>query len=90
MNFRLPDDFNGDLNDALEEVIKYRKGKGFTNPNEDSTLEYSDDEAKILNSAFNITWHHFWEAIKDGVHRFHGHLSIGELMPDNTWRKIRK
>ena len=90
MNFQLPDDFEGDLNDALEELVKYRKDKGLTNPTEDPTPEYNEEENKILNSAVDIAWHHFWLNIKDGVHKFHGHLSIGELMPDNTWRKIRK
>ena len=89
-NFLLPDDFDGNLNDALEELIKYRKSKGLTNLTEDPDQEYSEEENELLNSVFDITWHHFWLNVKDGLHRFHGHLSVGELLPDNTWRKIRK
>lgn len=27
INFKLPDDFNGDLNDAIEELLKYRRSE---------------------------------------------------------------
>ena len=76
-NFLLPDDFDGDFNDALMEVIKYRKGL----PNPTKFPAHCDD----LSAG---TWKGFLNAIKQGF-KLCGAMFLGELV-DGNWVSKRK
>lgn len=58
--FQLPDDFEGDdLNEALEEFIKYRKSKNA------GSAKKSIADAKESKAFSNKMYHQFWNTVKD-------------------------
>lgn len=51
IHFRLPDDFTGDLNDAIEEILKYRR-----NENKNHSSVFNPDPEKDM-------YENFWDMI---------------------------
>ena len=51
IHFRLPDDFTGDLNDAIEEILKYRR-----NENKNHSSIFDPDSEKDM-------YENFWDMI---------------------------
>lgn len=72
MYFLLPDDFDGDLNDALLELVKYRKEKGFSSPS--------------VNEKPSRGWDRFVDAVENGF-RLDGGLAFVERN-NNEWVEI--
>ena len=78
--FALPDDFDGDLADAIFEWAKYRKEK------RDAGVAINDVTDTIENGA--VTWDDFVKATQEGK-RFHGGVLIAKLKEDNTWEYMK-
>ncbi len=78
--FKLPDDYNSsDLNDALEELIKYRKNLNLNeNPN-----EVSDN---IIDEKLSV-YDNWWNLIHTTSMKLHGSVSICAL-ENNEWKPI--
>lgn len=74
VNFKLPEDFSGDLNDAIEELLKYRRKD---KPNED---EYSPD-CTLSN------YENWWRKVTTTNGRLFGEVSLVELK-GNKWEDI--
>lgn len=72
IHFLLPDNFNGNLNDALEEIIKYRKSKNLTKY---KAIELDRDD-KISR------WQTFLSVIQEGF-RLYGGIFVGEWNSEN-------
>ena len=75
--FLLPDDFNGDLNDALEEIVKYRK--------DNKHKEFSGPDASFATQT--VIWNGFQEAVDEG-YKLHGAVALSELK-GTKWNKIK-
>jgi len=52
IHFKLPDDFTGDLNDAIEEIIKYRRKE---HKGHSTVFKYNPDDDQYTN---------FWNMIQ--------------------------
>lgn len=76
--FALPDNFEGDLADAIEEWAKYRKA------NRDSGVKIVD----VTSDVTEVTWADFVKATEEGK-RFHGGVLIAKLKDDNTWEYMK-
>jgi len=58
--FQLPDDFEGDdLNEALEEFIKYRRENNL------SSLKISKAQCEEIRTFDNTMYNNFWKMISD-------------------------
>ena len=81
--FKLSDDFDGDVNDALMELIEYRKSKGITGI---GTIVDSD-----IDSGPRIElWNGFLEHLKKGDRYFTG-LSLADLNEETgIWTDLDK
>lgn len=83
--FVLPDDFEGDFNDALREVIKYRESKDLPGIPKGS-LEISSETAGALDE----TWGHLCDTVletyKEGSH-FHGYIFCGQYFDDEKGQR---
>jgi hypothetical protein len=76
--FELPEDFNGTINDALLELIKYRK-------------THKDNEL-LDNKPISLPdkiWEGFLAAHEKG-YKLHGAVGIHKLKDDNTWEDVEK
>jgi hypothetical protein len=69
MYFLLPDDFNGNFNDALREVIKYRES--LQNKKDFPPME------QINNTENKSLFELFLDATKNG-HKLYGKMFVGE------------
>jgi len=79
--FQLPDSFEGDVNDAIEELLKYRKEKKL------SSFKLNEEPAKDWDDMTQPEkWNYFCEAIKDG-YKHVGHASFSEFA-DGDWNKL--
>lgn len=63
--FKLPDDFKGDINNALRELIKYRESKGLSGAFITSDDADPPKEEKIREVHTDILWEKFLEKTKD-------------------------
>ena|SRR3990167_3318797 len=78
--FKLPDDFDGDYNDALMEYINYRISKRCPSvPESKGTVDERE--------SFDVMWRKFLEALNDGRASYGG-LIFCELYEDGTWQKM--
>lgn len=63
MHFRLPDDFSGDLNDAIEYMLKYRRNP---NKNHADVFEYDQEKdqyenfMEMINTTDRVLLADFW------------------------------
>ena len=64
--FKLPADFKGDLNDALQAVIDYRKGE----KNHDKTFEANEK---------STTYENWWNMVQNTNRPFFAKASISEF-----------
>lgn len=71
--FRLPDDFDGDLNDALEEMVKYRRRE--KNQIKD---DYIVDQSKSI-------YENWWDMVHSSNHVLLGQYSLHRLNEENEW-----
>lgn len=76
--FALPDDFDGDLADAITEWAKYRKEK------RDSGIKIND----VTDTISAVTWDEFVKSTENG-NRFHGGVLMAKLKDDNTWEYMK-
>ena len=68
MYFKLPDDFEGGLTQALEEYVKYRKENNLKNhPNSD-----------LSKKSRSNMWSDFLDAVEEGF-KMHGEWGISEI-----------
>lgn len=79
--FELPDDFEGSFNDALAEVIKYRKSKNNPRmPESGGSLNYVKDTIQ------SDLWERFLKAKSEGF-KLHG-LSAMQEYKDGEWSRL--
>ena len=73
VNFRLPDGFEGGLNEALEEIVKYRRGLGLVDvaPGTPSRLSEMEEHAA------NANWKKFLKGLEDG-YKLIGSVNVSE------------
>lgn len=74
INFKLPDDFDGDLNDAIEELLKYRRSE----KNHDSN--FIPDPAKPI-------YDNWYDMVNSTNRVLYGEYSVAELK-DGIWKEI--
>lgn len=75
--FKLSDDFEGGLNEALEEYIKYRK--------ENNLLRVPE---YIKEKVHNIDmWDQFYNDVQEG-NNVSGNFTLSELNDKNEWEEI--
>jgi len=81
--FLLPDDFDGDVNDAIQCLLEYRKNRNLTEFKNDNS---SDKPWEELSQ--NEKWERFCEATQKGL-RHTGSACFSEF-DDNTkeWRSL--
>ncbi len=81
--FQLPDNYNSsDLNDALEELIKYRKDL-LSKPH---VIDPADSPINIdPNLSVYDNW---WNIVNKTQFKLHGHISICKLEND-AWKPIK-
>lgn len=70
MMFKLPDDFEGDLNDALEEILKYRR-----NPNKGHSGVFIANQDKSV-------YENWWDMVSTTDRVLYGNIWIGEHYDD--------
>lgn len=75
INFKLPTDFNGDLNDAIEELLKYRR----------SEKNHDDDFQHDINKNVYENW---WDMVNSTNRVLYGEYNISELEND-YWKEIK-
>lgn len=75
INFKLPDDLSGDLNDAIEELLKYRRSE----KNHDK--DFNPDIAKSI-------YDNWFEMVTTTNRVLYGEFSIAELKDDKIWKEI--
>lgn len=74
INFKLPDDFNGDLNDAIEELLKYRRSE------KNHDVIFIPDTSRTIYD----NWH---EMVTTTNRVLYGEFSVAELK-DGIWKEI--
>jgi hypothetical protein len=78
--FKLPDDFDGDLNLLLEEVLKYRKSVEGS-PKKEYDMAFADeleDSTSISKKGYDILmFNRFMRSCEEGLRLF-GHINIVE------------
>lgn len=79
--FLLPDDFAGDVNDALSELIKYRKAKGLTAMA--PTGFHLEDHPECTTEDEEKLWADFYAGIAEG-YRHVGGMTLAEYL-DGKW-----
>lgn len=71
--FKLPEGFEGDLNDAIEELLKYRRGEKNHNYN------FKYNPAKTI-------YENWWKMINTTDRVLYGEVDLGELnIIENEW-----
>lgn len=75
--FKLPADFNGDLNDAIEALLKYRRS------------EKNHDKIYTPNPAQTI-FDNWWDMIHETDRPFYGAVGLEEYSGDidNPWKNL--
>ena len=84
IHFKLPDDFEGGLTEALEEYVKYRKENNLPampDPEGEVKTNISHDEYT------SNRWKTFLEAIKEGK-KVYGMFDVSKLV-DDKWEDIK-
>ena len=78
--FKLPDDFDGDYNDACMEYINYRVSV------QCPAIPESKGELEEHES-YSVMWSKFLEALNDGKSSY-GSIIFCELYEGGTWQKM--
>lgn len=88
--FKLPDDFNGDINEALEEVIKFRKKNGKKAMSESLPMAKEIENGKLSKKGYDeLMFEKFVRLVDDG-HAIHGEVNICEYDQETrTTRPIK-
>lgn len=73
VHFRLPDGFEGGLNEALEEIIKYRRGLNLSDITPGEVTKLSEME----EHAANANWKKFLKGLEDG-YKLIGSVNVSE------------
>ena len=76
--YMLPDDFDGDMNDALEHLIRYRKTLNhpdikYTESNK-ITDECTDDDIRLLDMEINPLYKSLMRSVHKGLDNRSAHL----------------
>ena len=79
--FELPEDFDGTINDALLELVKYRINHG----DKDISLPDLSTEAPPVSEKL---WKDFL-AVQEAGYKFRGHCGISQLK-DGAWENVEK
>jgi hypothetical protein len=69
INYRLPDDFEGDTNDAIEHMLNYRRGE------KDHKIDFKYDPHKDI-------YHNWWDMVNTTDRVLLGVYSLEELVND--------
>ncbi len=75
--FKLPEDFNGNINDALEEVIKYREKHGKGAMAESTPMAQEIENSKVLSKKGydELMFEKFVRLVEEG-YLIHGEVNI--------------
>ncbi len=85
--FKLPDDFSGGLNEAIEEIIKYRKNRKLTIPTDDSE-SLTSKEVSTLDKANNVIWNRFLTKCMDDKYKLTGEVNLVERQDGAEWTRM--
>ena len=85
--FELPEDFKGDYNDILLEVIKYRKNNNLPPYPKEVIDKPNPEEAKALYDSSKFLWERFEKALKHG-YKICGAVSLSELK-NGKWEHLK-
>lgn len=86
--FKLPDDFQGDYNDILLEVIKYRKENKLPPYPKEIIEEPKEEEVKALQDSSKFLWGRFVKALEHN-YKICGAVSLSEFK-DGKWKHIKE
>ena len=76
INFKLPDDFDGNLNEAIGEIIKYRESKGLKGMPDQIDEDRSTDPVSM--------WNDFLRDVDEG-YCCSGLFALGETKEGGLW-----
>ena len=77
IHYKLPDDFEGDLNDAIENLLNYRRGE----------KNHKEIFHPDMKQDYYTNW---WNMINTTDRVLFGEFSISELDKENNWKDILK
>jgi hypothetical protein len=72
--FKLPDDFNGDLNNAIEELLEYRKKP--------------KPKSEFIGDRSLTNYENWWKMINETESKLFGEFSVSELDESGNWTYI--
>lgn len=86
--FELPDEFEGDYNDILMEIIKYRKDNKLPPYPEEVVDKPTETEAKAIYDSSKFLWNRFLNALEHD-YKICGAVSLSELK-DGKWTHLKE